>query len=132
MIIDTSAMVAILQGESERRSFLEAIEGSASVRMSVASFVEASMVIESRYGLAGVRDLDRFIDRAGIELVPLDVGQGRLARDAFSRFGKGRHQAALNYGDCFAYACSIALGEPLLCKGDDFVHTDAVIFSACS
>ncbi len=124
MVIDTSAVLAILHGESERRSFLQAIEAADSNRMSVASFVESSIVIESRYGTEGLRDLDRFISRAGIELIPVDREQGQLARSAFSRFGKGRHRAGLNYGDCFAYAAAMSLGEPLLSKGDDFIHTD--------
>ena len=127
MVIDTSALVAILQGEPERRSFLEAIEAADTTRMSVASFVESSIVIESRYGAEGLRDLDRFISRAGIELITVDAEQGQLARSAFSRFGEGRHRAGLNYGDCFSYAAAIGLGEPLLCKGDDFIHTDVPI-----
>jgi ribonuclease VapC len=127
MVIDTSAILAILQREPERRNFLEAIEAADSSRMSVASFVESSIVIESRYGAEGLRDLDRFISRASIELIPVDEQQGQLARSAFSRFGKGRHRAGLNYGDCFSYAAAISLGEPLLCKGDDFIHTDAPI-----
>ena len=127
MVIDTSAVLAILQREPERRIFLEAIEAADSTRMSVANFVESSIVIESRYGAEGLRDLDRFISRASIELIPVDKEQGQLARSAFSRFGKGRHRAGLNYGDCFSYAAAISLGEPLLCKGDDFMHTDVPI-----
>ncbi|MFN0166624.1 MAG: type II toxin-antitoxin system VapC family toxin [Bryobacteraceae bacterium] len=84
MAIDTSAVLAILQREPERRSFLEAIEAADSTRMSVASFVEVSMVIESRYGAEGLRDLDRFISRAAIELIPMDREQGHVARSAFS------------------------------------------------
>jgi ribonuclease VapC len=128
MVIDSSALLAILQREPERRSFVEAIESADSARISVASFVETSIVIESRYGVEGLLDLDRFISRAGIELIPVDSEQGQLARSAFSRFGKGRHRAGLNYGDCFSYAAAIGLGEPLLCKGDDFIHTDVPIF----
>jgi ribonuclease VapC len=128
MVIDTSAILAILQREPERRSFLEAIESADSTRMSVAGFVESSIVIESRYGAEGLRDLDRFLSRASIELIPVDAEQGQLARSAFSRFGRGRHRAGLNYGDCFSYAAAINLGEPLLCKGDDFIHTDVPIF----
>ena len=128
MLIDTSALLAILQGEPERRGFVEAIESADSARMSVASFVEASIVIESRYGAEGLRDLDRFISRANIELIPVDPEQGQLARSAFSRFGKGRHRAGLNYGDCFAYAAAIRFGEPLLCKGADFILTDVPVF----
>lgn len=124
MVIDTSAVLAILQGEPERRRFVEAIEAADAARMSVASFVESSIVIESRYGAEGLRDLDRFLSRARIELIPVEAEQGQLARSAFSRFGKGRHRAGLNFGDCFAYAAAMALGEPLLSKGDDFIHTD--------
>ena len=127
MVIDTSAVLAILQREPELRRFVEAIEAADSTRMSVASFVESSIVIESRYGAEGLRDLDRFISRARIELIPVDTEQGQLARSAFSRFGKGRHRAGLNYGDCFSYAAALNLGEPLMCKGDDFIHTDVPI-----
>jgi ribonuclease VapC len=128
MVIDSSALLAILQREPERRSFIEAIESADSARISVASFVETSIVVESRYGAEGLRDLDRFIARASIELVPVDQEQGQLARSAFSRFGKVRHRAGLNFGDCFAYAAAIGLREPLLFKGDDFMYTDVPIF----
>src|SRR4051812_44804615 len=124
MVIDTSAVVGILQRDSERRLFIEAIEAADRTRMSVASLVESSIVIESRYGAEGLRDLDLFISRAGIEMIPVDVEQAQLARLAYSRFGKGRHRAGLNFGDCFSYAAAITLGEPLLCKCDDFIHTD--------
>jgi ribonuclease VapC len=127
MVIDTSALVAILQGEPERRRFIETIEGADSRRMSVATFVEVSIVVDARNGAEGLRDLDRFIARAGIELVPVDVEQAQAAREAFTRFGKGRHRAALNYGDCFSYALAAVLGEPLLYKGDDFNHTDIAV-----
>lgn len=124
MVIDTSALVAILQREPERRRFIEAIEAADVRLMSVATFVEISIVIEARHGAEGLRDLDHFINRAGIELVSVDIEQGTTARGAFVRYGKGRHRAGLNYGDCFSYALAILKGEPLLFKGDDFVHTD--------
>ena len=124
MVIDTSALLAILQDEPERRALNEAIEAADSRMLSVANFVEVSIVIESRYGAEGLRDLDLFLDRAAIELVAVDIEQGRLARHAFSRFGKGRHQAGLNFGDCFAYALAGELGQPLLFKGEDFARTD--------
>ena len=127
MVIDTSALLAILGDEPERRSLNEAIEAAESVMMSVASWVEVSIVIEARHGAAGLRELDRFVERARIDLVAVDVEQARIARDAYSRFGKGRHAAALNFGDCFAYAVARALGQPLLFKGDDFSKTDLLI-----
>jgi len=124
MVIDTSALLAILQDEPERRGYNEAIEAAGSRRMSVATFVEVSIVVEARFGAAGQRDLDLFIERAGIELVAVNVEQAKLARRAYSRFGRGRHPAGLNYGDCFAYALASELGEPLLFKGEDFSKTD--------
>jgi ribonuclease VapC len=124
MVIDTSALLAVLQDEPERRSFNEAIEAADSAALSVASFVEASIVIEARHGADGLRALDRFIERAGIVVAVVDLEQGKVARDAFSRFGKGRHAAALNFGDCFSYALARVLGEPLLFKGEDFARTD--------
>jgi len=126
VILDTSALFAILGDEPERRSFNEAIEAAESRRMSVATFVEISIVLEARYGAEGSRELDLFLERAAIELVPVDLEQARLARRAWNRFGKGRHPAALNFGDCFAYALAAAVGEPLLFKGDDFAQTDIV------
>ena len=127
MVIDASALVAILFGEPETRLFIETIEAADSRRLSVATFVEVSIVIESKLGPEGLRDLDRFLASAAIELVPVDAEQGYLARAAFSRFGKGRHSAGLNFGDCFAYALAKVLGEPLLCKGSDFSQTDIAL-----
>lgn len=124
MVIDPSALLAILQDEPERRVFNEVIEAASQRRLSTASFVELSIVIEARRGAEGIRDLDLFLTTAGIELVAFDTGQARLAREGFRRFGKGRHPAALNLGDCFSYALALALDEPLLFKGDDFPLTD--------
>lgn len=126
-MIDSSAILAILQLEPERHAFYRALEEADSARMSVATFVECSIVAESR-GQDGLRDLDQLLSLFGIELIPVDIDQAQIARSAFSRFGKGRHRAALNFGDCFAYAAAIFFGEPLLCKGNDFVHTDVPIF----
>jgi len=109
---------------SRSAAFNEAIESADSRLMSAASFVEASIIIESRYGTAGLRDLDLFVDRSGINLVAFDAAQAHMARLAFSRFGKGCHPAALNFGDCFAYALARVLGESLLFKGKDFSQTD--------
>jgi ribonuclease VapC len=129
MVIDTSALLAILQDEPERRAFNEAIGATETRSMSTATFVETSIVIESRYGPEGLRDFDSLIAKAAIELVPVDVDQARIARTAFSQFGKGRHPAGLNYGDCFSYALAKALGEPLLYKGSDFAQTDLTAFA---
>jgi ribonuclease VapC len=124
MVIDTSALLAILLDEPERAAFNRSIVAAPSRVMSTATFLETSMVIESRFGAGGLRDLDLFLERAGIELAAVDEDQARAARRAFSRFGKGRHPAGLNYGDCFSYALASVLGEPLLYKGNDFVQTD--------
>lgn len=132
MVVDTSALLAILLDEPERRRFNEAIEIADSRKMSAATFVEATIVIESRFGLEGGHALDRLIERADIETVPVDVEQARAAREAFRRFGKGRHAACLNFSDCFSYALSRVLAEPLLFKGEDFGRTDVTPFDVGS
>ena len=124
MVIDTSAVLAILQDEPERLRFSEALEDAESVSMSAASFVETSMIIESRYGSDGVRDLDLLIAKAAIALEAVDVEQAHLARQAFRLYGKSRHPAGLNFGECFAYALARSRAEPLLFKGQDFSLTD--------
>jgi ribonuclease VapC len=130
MVLDTSAILAILQDKPERRKFNEAIEAAETRSLSTASFVECSMILESRYGADGVRDLDLFIAKAQVSLVPVDEEQADLARRAFRKYGKGRHPAGLNFGDCFSYALSHALNEPLLFKGNDFNQTDVQIHPA--
>lgn len=132
MVIDTSAVLAILQNEPERRRFAEAIEAADSRRMSAATWVESSIVIEARYGSDGLRDFDRLMERIAVEIAPVDLEQARAAREAFRRFGKGRHAAGLNFGDCLAYALARTLGEPLLFKGTDFSQTDLVMGSQIS
>ena len=92
--------------------------------MSVASFIEATIVIESRSGVAAGQELDAYLEEAAIELVPVTVEQARTARRAWRRFGRGNHAAALNFGDCFSYALAEVTGEPLLFKGEDFALTD--------
>jgi ribonuclease VapC len=124
MVLDTSAILAILQDEPERRKFNEAIEAAETRSLSTASLVECSMILESRYGTDGVRDLDLFIAKAQVSLVPVDEEQADIARRAFRKYGKGRHPASLNFGDCFSYALTQALDEPLLFKGNDFSQTD--------
>jgi len=124
MVVDTSALLAILQDEPERRSFNEALEAADRCSISAATLVETSIVVESRYGAEGVRALDLLLARASIDVVPVDAAQAQVARAAFARFGKGRHPAGLNFGDCFSYALARSLAEPLLFKGDDFGLTD--------
>lgn len=130
MVIDTSALVAILHDEPEREAFVDAIEAADARRMSNATFVEVSIVIEAKRGAEGLRDLDHFVAAAGIDLVDVSLEHAHAARRAFTRYGKGRHRAGLNFGDCFAYALARLLDEPLLCKGDDFTHTDIAVWHA--
>ena len=132
MIIDTSAIIAILTNEPERRIFNEAIESNSYRALSAASFVEASIVLEARYGYEGVRDLDLFMATAEIEVIPVDLDQAHIARDAFRQYGKGRHPAGLNYGDCFSYALAKATGQRLLFKGNDFSETDLELWTGVS
>lgn len=124
MVIDTSALVAILAGEPEQRALAEAIQADPVRLISAATLLEATMVIESRYGPAGGRELDLLLHRAKVQVVDVSAEQTEIARAAWRRFGKGRHPAALNYGDCFSYALARVSGERLLCKGDDFARTD--------
>ena len=124
IVIDTSAVVAILRDEAERRTFNEVIEEAKRCLMSAVSFVEVSMVMEGRMGHDGLRDFDLFVLKAGIEIVPVDVEQANIAREAFRTFGKGRHAANLNFGDCFSYALAKAMDAALLFKGQDFSRTD--------
>jgi ribonuclease VapC len=124
MVLDTSAIIAILLDEPEREAFAEALETSGNRRISTVSLVEASIVIEARFGAAGIRELDLLLNEASVETVAFDQEQALLAREAYRLFGKGRHPAALNFGDCCTYALASTLGEPILYKGDDFSQTD--------
>ena len=124
MIVDTSAVLAVLFGEADAECYERAITGVSGCRMSVASFLEAAIVLESRTGGAAGHELDFFLERGQIELVPVSPGQARAARRAWRRFGKGNHPAGLNFGDCFAYALAETTREPLLFKGQDFALTD--------
>jgi ribonuclease VapC len=123
-VIDTSAVIAVLLAASPALQVAQAIEAGAPRLLSAASLLEASIVIETRKGEAGGRELDLLIYRAGIEIVAVDGDQAEIARTAWRRFGKGRHRAGLNYGDCFAYALAKSRDLPLLFCGDDFTHTD--------
>ena len=124
MIVDTSAVLAVLFGEPDAERYERAIAGAPRCRMSVAGFLEAAIVLESRTGVAGGYELDLFLERAPIELVPVTPDHAQAARRAWRRFGKGNHPAGLNFGDCFAYALAEATREPLLFKGRDFALTD--------
>ncbi len=124
MIIDTSAVVAILLAESDAARYERTISTAWPRRMSVVALLETTMVIEGRSGPDAGHDLDQFLQEAEIELTPVTLEQVEAARQAWRRFGKGNHEAALNFGDCFAYALATVTGEPLLFKGDDFRRTD--------
>ncbi len=124
MVIDTSAVVAILFDEEGAERFGAAIEADPTRLMSAASVLEASLVVEGELDEAGERELDLLLLRAGIETVAFNQEQLRVARHAFREYGKGRHAAGLNFGGCFSYALSRTTGEPLLFKGADFAKTD--------
>jgi ribonuclease VapC len=126
MVIDSSALVAILLEELGWEDIASAVEASPVRLVSAASLVEASIVIEARKGADGGRDLDLLIYRTGIEIASLDAVQAELARVAWRQYGKGNHPAALNYGDLFAYALAKATGQPLHYRGRDFARTDLV------
>ncbi len=126
MVIDTSAVVAILFGEADAERFGAAIESDPTRLMSAASVLEASLVVERELGEDGERELDFLLLKAGIETVAFNEEQLKFARHAFRTYGKGRHAAGLNFGDCLSYAASRTTGEPLLFKGDDFAMTDVV------
>lgn len=124
MTLDTSAVLAILQSEAERAEFNSLIEEAPRRLISAVSVLEAAMVLEGRRGEDAAADLDLFLRRASIEIVAFDGEQLAFARTAFRRFGKGRHKAGLNFGDCASYALAQWSGEPLLFKGNDFTATD--------
>ena len=126
MVVDTSAIVAILLGEAEAGRFAEMIEADPMRLISAASVLESALVVENELGEGGERELDLLLLTAGIEIVPFSVDHLRVARQAFRTFGKGRHPAGLNFGDCFSYALSKTTGEPLLFKGNDFAKTDVL------
>ncbi len=124
MVIDTSAIVAILGMEPESARLAQAIEADPNRLISAATLVETGLVIESRYGAAGGRELDLLVAKAGFSIETVTAEHADIAREAWRRFGIGRHPAGLNFGDCFSYALVRTSGEPLLFKGDDFENTD--------
>ena len=124
MIVDTSALLAILFDEPEGPEFLRQIVEAPTRGISVATMVEAWMVTDRHSNPAKAQALDDLIELLGIELRPVNEPQARLARQAYHRYGKGKHPASLNFGDCFSYALAKASGERLLYKGNDFSRTD--------
>jgi len=124
MVIDTSALVAILTNEADAEELEQAIDQDPTRLISAASVLEAAIVLESRFGDAATRELDLLIQRLPIEIRPIDRDQLEWARFASHAYGRGRHPAKLNLGDCFSYALAKATGEPLLYKGEDFSQTD--------
>jgi len=127
MVIDTSALLAIFLAEPERKQFLKLITEAESRLISVANVFETGVVLEARRGEAAGREFDLFLNHARVEMVAFDAEQVEVARAAWRRYGKGRHPAGLNFGDCFAYALAKVRGEPLLAKGDDFLRTDVEV-----
>jgi ribonuclease VapC len=124
IVVDSSALLAIYFDEPEKASFSELLVSDDSPRIGAPNLVEASMVAEARNGEAGCRQLDRIVGNLGIDVVAFEAAHVHAAREAFRRYGRGRHRAALNFGDCCAYALAKSLGLPLLFKGDDFALTD--------
>jgi ribonuclease VapC len=127
MVIDSSALIALLLGEAETSRIVAAVAAAPRTRVSAASYLETAIVMIRRSGPQAREALDRLIADLDIEIVPFDQAQAMIASDAYVRFGKGGgHPAQMNYGDCFTYALAKVSGEPVLYKGDDFAHTDLV------
>lgn len=124
MMVDSSVLIAILENEPEAPRLIEALINDPVRLISAVSVVETSIVILNRRGETGVVELDKLLEEAEIEVIAVTLEQAALARQAYFRYGKGRHPAKLNFGDCFSYAAALACGEPLLFKGDDFNKTD--------
>ena len=127
MVIDTSAIVAILLNEASASRLVAAVESDRTRLVSAAAVVETSLVLLGRYGEVGDSQLDRLLRAIGADVVPVGEDQVVLARDAALRFGRGRHPAALNFGDLFSYALAAARDQPLLFVGDDFAKTDVAV-----
>ena len=125
MIVDTSALIAILRDERDAMSYANAIASATVRRLSAANYVETAAVIDASRDPIASRRFDDLVREAQFVIEPVTETQARIAREAYRDFGRGsRHPAGLNFGDCFAYALAKALNEPLLFKGDDFAHTD--------
>lgn len=124
MIIDTSVIIAILRDEQDAAEIGAILSQSRDCRMSAVSYVEAGAVVDSNQNPVLSRRLDELLHDVQIGIEPVTLNQARIAREAYRDFGKGRHRAGLNFGDCFSYALAKERGEALLFKGDDFCHTD--------
>ncbi|OLT16889.1 ribonuclease [Serinicoccus sp. CUA-874] len=125
MVLDTSAVAAVIFGEPDAETLLRVMQRAAGdLLMSAATSVEVGIVVETRQGREATQDLRLLLDRLGVDIAPLDAAQASIAVDAWRRFGKGRHPASLNLGDCFAYAAAQSRDAPLLFKGGDFAQTD--------
>lgn len=127
MILDTSAILAVVFREPEEEEFLQKIGAAPTVGIGAATLAETAIVLAARLGGEGQRLLGLLVQRAGVIVVPLDVEHSEVAADAWIRFGRGRHPAGLNFGDCLAYATARLAGRPLLCKGDHFPRTDLAL-----
>lgn len=125
MIVDTSALIAIVQNEPEAETFAKAIDRAESARVSAATLLETSIVVDGLRAPALSRRFDRLVGVARLDVQPFTVEQAEIAREAYREYGRGSgHPAKLNFGDCFAYALAFAMNEPLLFTGDDFTYTD--------
>ena len=132
MVVDSSALVAILRKEPEAARFTRAMLRDPVRLISAANLLEAGIIIDNQSGPSAGRRLDAFVERARIGIEPVTEAQVRIARQAYLDFGRGNHPAGLNFGDCFAYALAKATGEPLLFKGEDFARTDIRAYRAGS
>jgi ribonuclease VapC len=126
MIVDSSALLTILLGGPQAPAMLDALVDAEHPRMSVANWLEVAMLIEERGGRLASLRFDEFFRASGIELMPVDAAQAAAARTAWRYFGRHRHSARLNFGDCFAYALAKETNKPLLFQGEDFSRTDIV------
>jgi ribonuclease VapC len=124
MVVDTSVVVAILTGEADVKSLIHALDHAHSIQMSAASVFETAIVIEGRLGAKASKALDTWLRDTPVSVIAVTRDHVEAAREGFRRFGKGRHPASLNFGDCFSYGLAKALGEPLLFRGGDFAKTD--------
>lgn len=127
MILDTSAILAVFFREPERDDFLSRIGAAPVVGVGAPTLAETAIVLAARLGAAAPRQLAQIVERASLVVVSFEAAHWQTAGEAWLRFGRGRHPAALNFGDCLAYATAKVAGEPLLCKGGDFAETDLVL-----